>query len=127
MLFWPISLKLRLLQRDIFSLRPTIFIFPIYPSNQLNLIIRDLTIQPAPLNPLDDLGHQAVDVIGIIGDGHGRDDRRLPGVEVIDLGDGDVELVPQPGDDAFDDPPLIFERGGGNIQFDSTDSDNHKC
>ena len=79
---------------------------------------------------LDEILHLlelVVDVAPLVGDHDHAKAGPVPEIEMIGLGDGDVEPSPDPLDEAPHDPPLVLEGEGlGNLQGDLKGSYEHR-
>ena len=77
-----------------------------------------------PFDLVDDGGKLLVRVPLVVRHGDDAERAALPEILILDLGDGDVELL----DPIFDAPqhhPLVFQRSGaGNVELDREETDD---
>ncbi len=79
-----------------------------FTSDQFDAVIDYFQVRPAALGEVDHLLEQALVLRGVAADRDAADERILPDILQIQLGGGDIELAPQPGQDGLDDAALLF-------------------
>jgi len=92
--------------------------------NQFRFNSGNRHIGPVFLEPLDDVGEDALQVTTVIAHRHQGDDGRLPYVLVIDFRPGNIEFLMQSGQDRFDDPSFFLERKDA-VELECKDTGRH--
>ena len=92
----------------------------------LELVVHHGDIGPVAFDPLKGLLQAALGVLVAVGDQGANDHRALPHVVIIHLGDGEIELLAQAGDQWLEASALLFQRRTRrDVQGDGQDADGH--
>jgi hypothetical protein len=90
------------------------------------LMVNDLQVRPARLNPARDFLQHLLGMGAFVGDDSTGQHRRLMGVLPVDFGGRNVEMAPQAGQQRLEDAAFLLERAAaGKVELNRQHGNMH--